>query len=328
MEAKLRKIMPLVSSEFAPGKIIETIESIEDPDERELAWAEYYQFTGRAKEAVEKARPYLDSEDPALKLSANIVCFISGLAMGDVDSARKIMRNVEELENDEVLPANWVYCANVFRVILFYSDEEFDLSDVIPAALSEGVKCLICYFLALREFLIDEYDKAIGIARSALLLGGNRYPIADIYLHIVSAISYMRKKKVKKAEEHFYKAWGKAEPDGFIAPFGQQYITLAGLNKKCVKDINEEKYNEINSYAKVFLPAWIDVHYGLVDWHVDHNLTRVEHIVAMLFRKGFKVKEIAACMNISINTVKSHITSAYNKTGAQKREELPEYIIR
>lgn len=323
-----RNIMPLVSRSFAPGKAREIIESIEDPEEREMAWAEYYQYTGCAEKALVHARPFLTHKDLNLRFSAYIVCFISGLAAGDADGARKALLDLESVEKEEHVPVSGAYCANVIKIMLFLKETEFSVDDKIPEGLPEGSKFFVCFFLALREYLRDEYEKVAGMAQAALMMGGEKYPIAAVYLHLISAASMVRFKKVQEAEWHFRIAWDRVQADGLIAPFGMQYVMLAGLNKKNIGKNNPAKYRAIGRYADGFIPAWIEAHKGLVDWHADHGLSKTEHIVAMLFRKGLSIREIASCMSISINTVKRHIAISYRKTNAKKREELPENIIR
>ena len=323
-----RKIMPLVSRAFAPGKAREIIEAIEDPEEREMAWAEYCQYTGRAEEAVSRARPFLTHEDLNLRFSAHIVCFISGLAIGDADGARQALLNLESIEKEEHVPVSGAYCANVIKIMLFLKETEFSVDDRIQDALPEGAKFFVCYFLALREYLRDEYEKVVGMAQAALMMGGGDYPIAAIYLHLISAASMVRIKKIQEAERHFQLAWEITEADKLIAPFGMQYIMLAGLNKKSIKKNNPKEYRAISRYADEFIPAWIAAHNGLVDWHEDHGLTKTEHIAAMLFRKGLSAREIASCMSISVNTVKRHIAASYQKMSTKSREEFPKNIIR
>ena len=323
-----RKIMPLVSRAFALGKAKEIIEAIEDPEEREMAVAEYCQYTGRAEEAVSRAKPFLTHDDLNLRFSAHIICFISGLAIGDADGARRSLIDLESIEKEAHVPVSGAYCANVIKIMLFLKETEFSVDDKIPDGLPEGAKFFVCYFLALREYLRDEYEKVVGMAQAALMMGGNDYPIAGIYLHLISAASMVRIKKNQEAERHFKLAWEMAEADGLIAPFGMQYVMLAGLNKKSIKKNNPEEYRAISKYADEFIPAWIEAHNGLVDWHANHGLTKTEHIVAMLFRKGLSLREIASCMSISVNTVKRHIAASYQKANTNKRDELPKNIIR
>lgn len=59
-------MLPLLNSAFEPGKA----EKFEDTDVRNIAMAELYCFTGRAKECCEIAERYLEDERMELRLSA------------------------------------------------------------------------------------------------------------------------------------------------------------------------------------------------------------------------------------------------------------------
>lgn len=54
----------------------------------------------------------------------------------------------------------------------------------------------------------------------------------------------------------------------------------------------------------------------------EYQLTDKELEVAKLVAKGYSNKEIAVEMNITVRTVKSHMTSIFNKTGFRDRLEL------
>ena len=180
-----RKIMPLVSRAFAPGKVRETIEAIEDPEERAMAWAEYCLFTGRAEEAASRAEPFLSHADPALCLSAHIVYCISNVTLGKVDEAQKTLDALDNLDTGNHVPITGAYCADVVRVLLHLPEKDPMRLDKIPSALPEGVRFFLCYVLTLRYYLRGEHAKAEGIATAALTLCENRYPIPGIYLHVI-----------------------------------------------------------------------------------------------------------------------------------------------
>lgn len=63
-------VLPLLNSSFEPGKALETVEQFEDKDFRNIAMAELYYFTGRAKECCEITELYLENEKMELRLSA------------------------------------------------------------------------------------------------------------------------------------------------------------------------------------------------------------------------------------------------------------------
>lgn len=324
-----RRIIPLVSTAFTPGKCREAIEAIEDPEERAVAWAGYFHLIGDAEEAVARIRPFLEHEDPALRISAHIQYFISNMAMGDAKGAMRLLRTLKgALTLEKAASATDAYYANFLKKLLFLWNKEFTIEEDALEAIPEGAKLFACYFLAMREYLLGEYESAIGIAKAALLLGGNRYPITAIYLHSIFAAALVRIKRFQEAERHFQLAWETAAPDGFFAPFGQQYVMLAGLNKKNLKAKNPEEYRTISRYANTFIQTWIEMRDSPMEQHVKQGLTKTEYIAAMLFRRGLSMKEIASCMGVSVNTVKRHISIAYQKTNTKKRDQLPKTIIR
>ncbi len=327
MEINTRKIMPLVSARFAPGSAREYIETIEDHEEKQLALADYYQYSGEPQKAVAIAKKYLDHEDMAVKLPAHTICFISGLAIGDAALARKAFRSLEQIESAFDHHGSGKYCTNILRIILYLNGDEVNPPVYIPEELPNGVRYFATFFLALYEYLNERFEKVIGMAKNALILGAEKYPIPKIYLHLISAAALIRLKDLKEAEHQCDLAWEIARADGFFAPFAQLYVLLAGLNGKCIRKTDPEGYREISSYANTYISTWMDVHDGLIDWCPNNGLTKTEQIVAMLFGTGFSAKEIAGLMGLSVNTIKTHIARAYGKTAAKDRGELTRSVL-
>ena len=320
--------MPLVSRAFAPGTCRETIEAIEDVEEREMAWAEYCLFTGRAAEAALRAEPFLAHAEPALCLSAHIVYCICSVTLGRVDEAQKALEALEALDLGERAPATGDYCAEVVRILLHLPEKNPTTLDAIPSGLPEGLRFFLCYVLALREYLRGEHGKAEGFAAAALTLSGKRYPISEIYLHVISTISLMRRERLEEATVHFIAAWELALPDGLISPFGEHYVLLSGLNRKLIKPELQEKYREISEYADHYFSSWITIHNSNTDQRVAPGLTKMESTVATLFSRGWSVRDIAEHLNVSNNTVKRHLSATYKKLGVNKREQLRDYLPR
>lgn len=327
MEIRRKNIMPLVSAPFKPGTALEFIDTIEDYDEKQMALADYYQYTGKAKNAVDIAKRYLNSEDMTLSIPAHTICFISGLAIGDAALARKTLRSLERMESEFEHHGSGKYCTNMLRIVLYLKNDEVETPLRIPEELPNGVRYFACFFLALNEYLNERFENAVGMASNALTLGAGNYPIPKIYLHLISAAALIRSRDLKEAEHHYELAVETAKPDGFYAPFAQMYVLLAGLNAKRIKREDAELYKKISKYANTYIMTWVDAHDGLVDWLPDDGLTKTEQIVALLFGKGFSAKEIAGLMDLSVNTVKTHIARAYRKTAVQNREELSKGVI-
>lgn len=58
------------------------------------------------------------------------------------------------------------------------------------------------------------------------------------------------------------------------------------------------------------------------------TLTTTEFSVAMLANRGWTNNEIADYLEVNVNTVKSHITSVFNKLGINSRKELNEFMLK
>ena len=61
---------------------------------------------------------------------------------------------------------------------------------------------------------------------------------------------------------------------------------------------------------------------------VADDLTTTEFAIAMLAARGWTTQEIAKHLNISVNTVKSHISEAMKKLNVKTRKELKQYMLR
>ena len=90
MLSSKRVVLPLVGSFFLPGKAKETIEEIEDQELAQIAWAEYYFFSAKAKECVENANFKLGKTDN----------------LGDTEKTTRINEAKKELKGIEITEAD------------------------------------------------------------------------------------------------------------------------------------------------------------------------------------------------------------------------------
>ena len=58
------------------------------------------------------------------------------------------------------------------------------------------------------------------------------------------------------------------------------------------------------------------------------NLTTTEFATCMLAARGWTNKEIAVHLGVSPNTVKQHISAAFQKLGIQRRQGLKRHMLR
>ena len=72
-DSALSRLMPLINSSFTPGQAQATVDNFQDPDQRQIAQAELYYFSGRAQECRNIAELYLQDKDLCLRLSAGLL---------------------------------------------------------------------------------------------------------------------------------------------------------------------------------------------------------------------------------------------------------------
>ena len=82
-DSALSRLMPLMNSSFTPGQAQATVDNFQDPDQRQIAQAELYYFSGRAEECRNIAELYLQDKDLCLRLSAALLYSFSNLTLGN-----------------------------------------------------------------------------------------------------------------------------------------------------------------------------------------------------------------------------------------------------
>ncbi len=329
-----RLAMPLLNSVFTPGKVMEHINSMQDEDDRRIALAEYYFFSGRAEEAAKTAEPYLDSHDPALRFSSNLICTFANLGRGHSHLAQFAMGNLQRqvragLASDAPpqFHAIGVFTATAAAVLLHLPLQGVPPLDEYLRYLPGGLKLYACYILAHKAYLEKDYTKCLTIADIALSLVPMEYPIAMVYLHIVAAMGLMNLKRTEDAKYHMEKAWQIAKPDELIQPFGEHHGLLQGMIEIYFRKEAPEVLPRIIDITYAFSASWRKVHNVIAQHDVADNLTTTEFTIAMLYNRGWSAKEIAVHMDMSPRTVTNNIQIIYQKLGISRKSELAQFML-
>ena len=98
--------MPLMNSAFHPGRCMEYIEKMPDPLQKEIAYAEYFYFSGQAERAFEKSEAMLTSSVMEIRLSASLIHAYASFIMGKIERARETLFRIREeyLSSEETQP--------------------------------------------------------------------------------------------------------------------------------------------------------------------------------------------------------------------------------
>ena len=330
----LRLAMPLLNSTYPVGRAMETADAMPDADDRQIALAEYYLFAGDAEQAAQLAEPHMVSHDPGLRFSANLICVFANLGREHSHLAKFAMLNLSEQASAALasgapaqLRALVVFASNLIAV-----DFRLSLADVPPmeehlAQLPGGFRQYACCVLAHKAYLAKDYGKCLTIAELSLALSPEQYPIAAVYTHVAAVIALINMKRVDEARAHMDKAWKIAQPDGLLQPFVEHHGLLQGMVEVYFSKAAPDVLRRIVKLTEKYSSGWRKVHNLEANRDVADNLTTMEFTIAMLYNRGWKIREIAEHLELSVRTVNRHIASIYEKLGIHDRDMLDRFML-
>ncbi len=327
--------MPLLNTPWQLGRCMDAIAQMEDPASKRIALAEYYYFSGQSAKASDIAEPYLTNRDIALRVSACWIYAYANLALDRIPRARQAMAQLQATvasldENTPPADKALAICVSTGASVLLHLPLPKILSPLKKyiSLLPAGLKLFVLYVQAHHAYLNQQYGACIGIAETALALESELYPIPTIYLHLVAAMGYMSLRRTEQAREHLLEAWKIAQPDDMIEAFGEHHGLLGGLLEAALKKDYPEDFARIIDIVYSFSAGWRKIHNPDTGHNVADDLTTTEFAIAMLAARDWSNKEISAHLDISINTVKMHISSALQKLGISQRKELAQFMLK
>lgn len=327
--------MLLMSTSFEPGQCLTLINQLEDHDVREMAYCEYYYFTGQHNKAVNLTVLYLNHPDPMLQLSACLIHTFANLSLNRINAANGGLRSLkvhlnEMLENpkDKKTTAMSIFVAVAAQTLLHLPLGKIPPLSEYLTALPKGMRLWGCYVLAHEAYLEQAYEKSLGIVQTSLMLSTETYPIAMIYLNLMGAMDAMNLRQPDLARHYFMTAWHLAQPDGLIEGIGEHHGLLQGLIETCMKADYPEDYKKIIQITYQFSYGWRRIHNPAANEDIADNLTTTEFTIAMLANRGWTNAEIADYMHLTIRTVKQHLSSVFNKLNIDNRGQLKAYMLK
>lgn len=326
-------LMPLMNTAFVPGHCMETIEAMAAGPRRDIAMAEYHYFSGQPELAAKDAEAYLTSPDMGARLSACLIYAYSNLPMGQIQRARFALEELSSslasaAEQTPGLRAASAFAASTGAVLLHLPlPEEMPDAESFMPLLPQGLRAFSLYVQAHYLYLKGEYAKSAGSVETALVMGAASYPIPAIYLHLVAVMDYMSMKQPDKAEAHLLTAWDIARPDNLIEGFGEHHGLLGAMLEAVIKPKWPKDFKRIIDITYRFSSGWRRVHNPITGHNVADDLTTTEFAIAMLAARDWTTQEIANHLNISVNTVKIHISEAMRKLNVGNRKDLKKYML-
>ncbi len=332
-EPTRRIAMPLLSTAFKPGECLTAIEQMEDSDTRNIALAEYFYFSGRSEKVAELVEPYLMHEDIALRISARWLSTYANLVVGKVAKTREsldlITQMVERLNEDTPIRERaYAISASTGMSVLLHLPvpKILDSLQTYIHMMPSGLRLFVLYIQAHHAYLCKYYGTAIGIAETALALESEVYPIPTIYLHLIACVGYLHMKHPEHAKAHFLKAWEIAQPDDLIHPLAELHGLVGGTLEATLKRMFPHDFKRIIALTYRFSSGWRKVHNSITGHTVPEDLTTSEYAAAMLAAQGWTNQEIADHMGVTENTVKSFISTTFQKLNISQRTDLKNHL--
>lgn len=300
---------------------------------RDIALAEYHYFSGQPEAAAKEAEVYLTSPDIGAKLSACLIYAYANLSLGRIPRARFALDELNAAlasagkESPEFrAAAAFVASAGAVLLHLPMPDKLPEIESFLPL-LPPGLRAFALYVQAHYLYLKKEYSKSAGTVEATLAMGASAYPIPAIYLHLVAVMDYMSLKQSEQAQGHLLTAWEMARPDDLIEGFGEHHGLLGAMLEAVIKPKWPEDFKRIIDITYRFSSGWRRVHNPITGHDVADDLTTTEFAIAMLAARNWTTQEIAEHLNISVNTVKSHISEAMRKLNVRNRKSLKQYML-
>lgn len=331
---KNANLMPLMNTDFAPGHCLEAVKAMDEGVQRDIALAEYYYFSGQAEKAAKVAEEYLVSPDIGARLSACLIYAYANLSIGQISKAKFALGELNaslaatEKQRPELRAASaFVSLTGAVLLHLPLPDKMPEVESMLPM-LPPGLRAFAMYVQAHYIYLKGDYELSAGIVEGSLAMGAASYPIPAIYLHLVAVMNYISLKKTDKAEAHLLAAWEMARPDDLIEGFGEHHGLLGAMLEAVIKPKWSKDFKRIIDITYRFSSGWRRVHNPITGHDVADDLTTTEFAIAMLAARDWTNQEIADHLQISANTVKSHISKAMKKLNIETRKDLKQYMLK
>lgn len=312
------------------GIRVETmIGALSDEEEKTVALAAHHYFQAKYDAAARESQCFLNSPCPEIRATALLLHGMANVGMGNPELVRAdfaaLGKSAQQPEN-EMMAA--VYDTLRFLLaVFFHTDGEIEfVSEERAALLPEGTRLYLLYAVAHELYLQKRHQEALGVTRSALIMAAGRFPSVSVYLNLVGSMVAVNLQDVELAEKFFNRAWQLAEAEDYIQPFVEHHGMLQGQIEKHIRIALPQVYDQISEKVMAFSRGWMKIHNPDSVNKVTDRLSPYEFALAMMAARGKSNQEIADYLKISVNTVKFHLSSIYQKVEVSNRKELEQYL--
>lgn len=305
------------------------IGSLPDEEERTVALAAHHYFQARYLDCAGESRCCFGSPCPEIRACALLLHSMANVGLGNAELVRgdfaALLQASQQPEDDRMAA---IYDALRFLLaVFFHVDGEIEPpQEEHIARLPEGTRLYLLYAVAHGLYLQKRYQEALGVARAALMMAAGRFPTVCVYLNLVGSMVATNLRDPALAAEFFHRAWLLAEPEDYIQPFVEHHGMLQGQIEKHIRDARPQEYSRIAEKVMAFSRGWMKIHNPKSVNKVTDRLSPYEFSIAMMAARGKSNQQIAEELNISVNTVKFHLSGIFQKVEVSNRKELERFL--
>lgn len=323
----------LTCGRFSPGEADSFLASIQDPTKKAIAEAELLYYRGLPEKAGAIGVALKESDDPTATAGAFLIDTVTALSLGNTEQILALMEILDDvqplIEATPKIKKTMEFFLLYFNILAHNRGRlQFPEVSVNAFAVPDELTPMAIYAYANYLIQCGDYGRAIGLAEGMLIQMKRHMPISEIYLSVIISVGYICRSEWAKAEYYFRHAWELSLPDGICMPFVEHKGMLSGMLERCVRHEQPEAYKKISNLFNAYHKNWVKVHNSLTGESVTDKLTGTELNVAMLTSKGLSNTEIGEFLGISVNSVRSHLRSIFNKLEITNRKELNQYVIK
>lgn len=318
-----------------------------NPEAQDLFTAEIAYCRGEIDKVIAYSNEFLSQHSGFYAVNAGgMLLALAAIWKGDIHLYREAKVHITKAsarsDTDRDIMALSLACINsAVRDISNYPEWfrrgqfEYLPPDAHPAAKVFYIKYFI---IAAQEHAKGDYSlpdvTGIGLMRMIPYIAeplisrvvAEKLVIPEIYLRLLTAISYHQLGDDASAVLHIDKAIALALPDDLLGILAEHRRNLDTLLDDRLIQADPMAFASFKVLHKGMLEGWTKLHNSLLSRSVSNALSIREREVARLAAFGLSNVEIAAQLSVSVDTVKKSIFRIMNKTGVDKRDQLGAFV--
>ena len=267
------------------------------------------------------------TREPQLKLGAGMALGLCAMCLGDVPAWKQTAAALAALRVPARLTQEREFAIGALNVWLHGTSypewlETGAFTGLSPALfpMARWIYAFILYIKWREVDLLAVTEPMIAECRR------EQSDLCEAYLRLIAATAYFDHGRRERAAAHIGVAADLLLPLGLIAPFVEYRLILPGVMDACLKEKYPEALSEIKRRTQPFTAHWAAVYEGVLGKPVAGGLSQREFEVCLLTQRGMTAGEIAVRIGVSKNTVKKYLRTAFDKLGAEGREQLGVYL--